>query len=174
VSGRREVGQSERGGGKLRPYAGSSRLISAAGALAQMPAWALDLLRRARVARLATVDAAGAPHAVPVCFVLDDDGVLWTPIDGKPKRTRALQRVENLRHDPRATLIVDHYEEDWRALRWVAVHAHGELVTGHAAGSALDLLRAKYPQYHEVEIGPEAIRLVPQRIAAWAASEEPR
>jgi PPOX class probable F420-dependent enzyme len=126
------------------------------------------LLRLARGPRLATADASGAPHLVPVCFVLDDAGAVWTPIDAKPKSTRALRRVKNLAENPRAALLVDHYEEDWRELRWIAVHGHGELVTGAVAAPALRALREKYPQYAEVEVGPEAIRLVPDRIVAWS------
>jgi PPOX class probable F420-dependent enzyme len=129
------------------------------------------MLRAARVARLATVDASGAPHMVPVCFVVGDDGALWTPIDAKPKSTRRLRRVRNLAENPRASLLVDHYEEDWRELRWVAVHGRGELVTGEAAAPALRALRAKYPQYAEVEVGPEAIRLAPERVIAWTSSK---
>jgi PPOX class probable F420-dependent enzyme len=137
----------------------------------EAPPWAWAMLRHARVARLATADASGAPHLVPVCFVLDDAGALWTPIDAKPKSTRALRRVKNLAENPRATLLVDHYEEDWRELRWVAVHGLGELVTGEASAPALRALREKYPQYAEVEIGPEAIRLVPDRIVAWSSAD---
>jgi PPOX class probable F420-dependent enzyme len=133
----------------------------------EAPSWAWAMLRRARVARLATASAAGEPHVVPVCFVFDGREV-WTPIDGKPKTTRALRRVRNLAENPRACLLVDHYEEDWRELRWVAVHGRGELVTGAAAGPALALLRQKYPQYEEVEAGPEVIRLTPDRLVAWS------
>jgi PPOX class probable F420-dependent enzyme len=134
----------------------------------EAPAWAWRALREGRVARLATASAAGEPHLVPVCFVLDG-GELWTPIDAKPKTTRALRRVRNLAENPRACLLVDDYEEDWRELRWVAVHGRGELVEGPAARPALDLLRAKYPQYEEVEAGPEVIHLTPERIVTWSA-----
>ena len=121
-------------------------------------------------ARGATRDRRRVRGAAPGSglFVLDDAGTLWTPIDAKPKSTRALRRVKNLAENPRASLLVDHYEEDWRELRWIAVHGHGELVTGAAAAPALRALREKYPQYAEVEVGPEAIRLVPDRIVAWS------
>jgi PPOX class probable F420-dependent enzyme len=135
------------------------------------PPWAWQLLRSERVGRLGTASAAGEPHVVPVCFVWDGHD-LWTPIDGKPKSTRALRRVRNLAENPRASLLVDHYEEDWRELRWVAVHGRAELVGGESdtAGAALARLREKYPQYVEVEVGPEVIRLAPERIAAWSAT----
>ena len=38
-----------------------------------------------RVGRLATADARGNPHVVPVCFALTDD-TLYITIDEKPKR----------------------------------------------------------------------------------------
>jgi hypothetical protein len=69
----------------------------------------------ARVGRLATVGPDGAPHLVPICFVLDGD-VLYTAVDQKPKRSRDLQRLRNLRERPAATVLVDHYQEDWTGL----------------------------------------------------------
>jgi PPOX class probable F420-dependent enzyme len=53
-----------------------------------------------RTAILATTRADGRPHAVPVCFVLDDDDVLFLTNEATAKG-RALQR------DPRVTLVVD-------------------------------------------------------------------
>jgi PPOX class probable F420-dependent enzyme len=125
------------------------------------------MLREARVARLSTASAAGAPHVVPVCFAFDGSEI-WTPIDGKPKTTRLLRRARNLAENPSACLLIDHYEEDWRELRWIAVHGRARLVE-QAPAAALRLLLEKYPQYGEVEVGPEAIVLQPKRIVAWAA-----
>ncbi|HSJ51191.1 MAG TPA: pyridoxamine 5'-phosphate oxidase family protein, partial [Actinomycetota bacterium] len=71
-----------------------------------------------RVARLATVRPDGSPHVVPLVFALEGD-VVWLIIDEKPKRDRALQRLRNVRHDPRVSLLVDRYDEDWRRLWWV-------------------------------------------------------
>jgi PPOX class probable F420-dependent enzyme len=53
-----------------------------------------------RTAILATTRADGRPHAVPVCFVLDGDDVLFLTNMGTAKG-QALER------DPRATLVVD-------------------------------------------------------------------
>jgi PPOX class probable F420-dependent enzyme len=58
------------------------------------------LMSGTRTAILATTRADGGPHAVPVCFVLDGDDVLFLTNDGTAKG-RALQR------DPRASLVVD-------------------------------------------------------------------
>ena len=53
-------------------------------------------LESRRVAYLATADARGAPHVIPVCFVVDAAGVYITIVE-KPKRVagRALKRLRN-------------------------------------------------------------------------------
>src|SRR3990172_11041365 len=71
----------------------------------------------ARVARLATVRPDGAPHVAPVVFALDGDAV-WLVVDEKPKRHRRLQRLVNVGAEPRVSLLVDSYDEDWSRLWW--------------------------------------------------------
>jgi PPOX class probable F420-dependent enzyme len=133
-----------------------------------------DLLRQARVARLATASAAGRPHVVPVCFVFDG-ACLYSAIDSKPKRgdPRALRRLRNLRENDRAALLVDHYEEDWDRLRYLLVHCRAEILeAGPERERALGLLREKYPQYRAMAgfgDGP-VIRLIPERAAGWSAA----
>ena len=65
----------------------------------------------ASVARLATVRPDGAPHVVPVVFALDGN-TMWLVVDEKPKRRRELQRLVNVRAEPRVSLHVDRYDED--------------------------------------------------------------
>ena len=105
----------------------------------------------ARVGRLGTVTAEGRPHLVPCCFALDDAGggdVVYSAVDAKPKSTRALRRLANLRATGAASLLVDHYDEDWDALWWVRVDGRGRVVEdGPERDRALDLLAAKYSQY---------------------------
>ncbi len=109
-----------------------------------------DLLRRvaeARVARLATIDPDGRPHLVPICFALDG-AVLYSAVDRKPKRSRDLQRLRNLRERGWATVLVDHYEEDWSALWWARLRGRARVIdAGAEFDAALALLAAKYPQY---------------------------
>ena len=82
----------------------------------------------ARVARLATADAAGVPHLVPVVFAVDGDLIL-TAVDRKPKRTTALKRLANVRANPRVALLADHYDdEDWDALWWVRADGTGRVL----------------------------------------------
>ena len=97
----------------------------------------------ARVARLATVDRDGRPHVVPICFVIERD-TLYTAVDGKPKRTRRLKRLENIEANPQVEVLIDHYEDDWSKLWWVRLSGKARVVD---EPRAVELLRAKYPQY---------------------------
>ena len=96
--------------------------------------WAF--LAAQRVAHLATADASGRPHVVPVCFARSGDA-LYVPIDAKPKRgdPRALRRLRNLRRRPEATLLVDRYDEDWRRLRWLMLSVRARILEPDAEDS---------------------------------------
>lgn len=71
-------------------------------------------IETAQIGRLATVDAEGRPHIVPVCFTFIDDHIV-TPIDEKPKNVSpdALHRSQDIIENPHVTVIVDHYTDDW-------------------------------------------------------------
>jgi len=128
-------------------------------------------LQQARVGRLATASGDGDPHVIPVCFVFDGTH-LYSAIDAKPKRVAAprLRRLQNLRANPRASFLVDHYDEDWTRLRYVLVTGRAEILdTGPDRERAVALLREKYPQYRDMADfgqGP-VIRLTPGRVASW-------
>jgi len=112
-------------------------------------------LQQARVGRLGTVTRDGHPHLVPCCFVLIGDTV-YSAVDAKPKTTTALQRLDNIRSHPRASLLVDEYSEDWSRLWWVRVDGPAR-VAGDLAEEGLvrEALAAKYEQYRGVDIvGP--------------------
>lgn len=126
----------------------------------------------ARVARLATVGAGQRPHLVPLCFVLEDE-VVYSAVDEKPKRTKRLKRLENIRAHPRVTMLVDHYEEDWSRLWWVRLDgAAYVLESGDEYDHALSLLTDKYEQYRvEPPTGPViAIRVDEWR--GWSAASD--
>jgi PPOX class probable F420-dependent enzyme len=130
-------------------------------------ATAEERLARARVGRLATVSADGRPHVVPVCFALAG-GTVYTAVDHKPKRTRALARLDNVRATGRASLLVDHYEEDWSRLWWVRVDGPAEVVESEAA---LDALAAKYEQYVRARPAGPVIAIAPERWRSWIPFE---
>jgi PPOX class probable F420-dependent enzyme len=104
-------------------------------------------LTGARVARLATTDPDGRPHLVPIVFAVDGDR-LYSAVDSKPKRSQTLRRIENARARPDVTILVDHYEEDWRRLWWIRMRGRARVLEdGDEFEHALALLTAKYEQY---------------------------
>ena len=89
----------------------------------------MRFLTRMRVGRLATADARGQPHVIPIAFAIDPQR-LYTALDEKPKRVAPLKlkRVRNLQVNPQVAIVVDEYDEDWTGLAWVLVRGRGELV----------------------------------------------
>ena len=126
----------------------------------------------ARVARLATVDADGRPHLVPVVFAVVGD-VVWSAVDAKPKSTRALKRLANIAANPRVSLLVDHYDDDWTRLWWVRADGTAEVLEAGASGTtevrtALDALAAKYHQYDAERPAGPFVRVAVTRWSGWS------
>lgn len=110
-------------------------------------AQARERFAAARVARLATADAAGRPHLVPIAFAVAGDTV-YSAVDAKPKRTRELRRLANVRANPAVALLVDHWDEDdWTRLWWVRAEGAGRVLEAAEpeAARAVALLRERYP-----------------------------
>ena len=130
------------------------------------------------VARLATLAESGRPSVVPIVFAVVD-GVVCSPIDGKPKRTVALQRLRNVERDARAALLIDHYGDDWRALWWLCIDVRAEVCDeAMLGGAAIERIEAalasKYPQYRDVAVfrdEPRLLRMVVEGHVAWSAAE---
>lgn len=130
------------------------------------------------MAHLATADAQGRPHVVPICFVCDGRD-LFTPLDEKPKRVpvERLRRVRNLQANPYIAVVVDTYDEDWSRLGWVMLFGTARLLRkGARHAEALRRLEAKYPQYQAMELlahRPPVIWIRIQRIVRWGAVPSP-
>jgi PPOX class probable F420-dependent enzyme len=125
----------------------------------------------ARVARLATIDPDGAPNVVPLVFVLDGD-IVYSSVDEKPKGTRELRRLQNLRRDPRFMLLVDHYDEEWPTVWWVRLRGRGRVLEeGAQREHALRLLAEKYEQYEEEAPQGAVIALDVEEWRGWAYTE---
>jgi PPOX class probable F420-dependent enzyme len=123
----------------------------------------------ARVARLATVDADGAPHLVPLCFALVGD-TLYSAVDHKPKRSTRLRRVTNVESTGRASVLVDAYVEDWSRLWWVRLDGRGRVVRdADEAATAIRALREKYDQYAELAPTSTVLAIDIERWSAWSA-----
>ena len=124
----------------------------------------------ARVARLATADADGRPHIVAISFVLDDQ-TLYFAVDAKPKRTTNLKRLRNIATNPAVSILMDHYEEEWKSLWWVRLDGTARVVTEEAEGErALDLLAQRYVQYRAARPAGPVVAVSIERMTGWAAS----
>ncbi|MEU1801319.1 TIGR03668 family PPOX class F420-dependent oxidoreductase [Streptomyces sp. NPDC019937] len=144
---------------------------------------------RARVLRLATTDEGGRPHLVPATFALTTpDGAdapdtlsggpdtVVTAVDHKPKRHQDLKRLRNIHTNPAVSLLVDHYDEDWRQLWWVRADGRARIVPAEAAPERADPVRRlveKYPQYADQPPRGPVIAIEVTRWSGWAYAEEP-
>ena len=122
------------------------------------------------MARLATADASGSPHVVPVCYAFDGR-YIYSAIDLKPKRVsaRRLKRVRNIVANPRVAFVVDEYGEDWSALAYVLIRGKAAILEdGDEQSRAETLLRDKYPQYVDLlEEGCAVLRITPETVNSW-------
>lgn len=130
---------------------------------------AANRFAQAPVAMLATASADGVPHVVPVVFAVHD-GVVYTAVDAKRKTTHRLRRLANIAANPRVSLLVDHYSDDWTQLWWVradgsaAIHHSGEEMTvGYAS------LRRKYIQYQRLALDGAVVTVDVARWSSWQA-----
>ena len=122
------------------------------------------------VARLSTVRPDGGPHVVPIVFALVDDTV-FSAVDAKPKRSTALQRLANVRAQPRCALLVDHYEDDWRRLWWVRADGTGEVVAAPPAEHpGITALAQRFPQYRDEPPSGPLLVVTVQRWTGWAST----
>jgi PPOX class probable F420-dependent enzyme len=130
--------------------------------------WVTEALRDARVARLGTLGVDGAVRLVPICFAVVDDHIV-SAVDHKPKRTGQLRRLDDMVASGTATVLVDHYEDDWTRLWWVriggraTVHEPGD----RAAVPALEALVAKYAQYRDAPPTGSVYRIAIDEIRSW-------
>ncbi len=125
----------------------------------------LEFLGLQRIVHVATADARGTPHVVPVCPVVADGRVYFA--SGATGR-----KIENLRANSRVAISADEYSEAWDGLR-------GLVVTGTARVHARDAtfrrirrrLYAKYPQYPTASaIGDRdsvVVEVTPTGVFSW-------
>ena len=122
---------------------------------------------------LCTVNAERGADAVPVVYAVDETGYLGVPIDRvKPKASTRLQRERNLAVDPRATLLVEHWDRvDWSKLWWVRAELRWESDAPVMRAERLArMLAQRYTQYAGVPFERMLVfRVV--RVTGWAGSD---
>ena len=107
---------------------------------------------------------------MPVCFAIDGD-LVGIPIDiVKAKRSTKLGRLRNLERDPRATLLVEHWDrDDWSRLWWVRASLEHTAPDPAAQQRLAALLERKYPQYTEGTIQSVIVLMIVD-LAGWSAT----
>jgi PPOX class probable F420-dependent enzyme len=128
-------------------------------------------LERARVAHLATADAAGAPQVVPICFALVGER-LYVSIDEKPKHAAPmrLRRVRNIAENPQVAVVADVYDDDdWTRLGFVLVRGRARILTdGDEHRRAIDSLRERYAQYRAMALEERPVIAIDiERVTSW-------
>ena len=124
-----------------------------------------DFLALHRVAHVATADARGVPHVVPVCLVVEEGRLYFA--SGKTGR-----KLRNLRANPHVAVSADDYTEAWGGLRGVVVQGTARV---HERTPTFRRIRrrlyAKYPQYPtEAALGDTdsvVVEITPRRAYAW-------
>lgn len=119
---------------------------------------------------LCTVHAERGVDAVPVAYAVDD-GFVGIPVDRvKAKASTRLQRERNLQADPRATLLIEHWDRDeWSKLWWVRAELRwqGDGGTERAAALATRLAQ-HYVQYRDQPFARVLVLRI-MGVTGWAA-----
>jgi PPOX class probable F420-dependent enzyme len=127
-------------------------------------------VKRAKVARLATVGHGGKPHVVPITFAMGD-AALYFAVDHKPKKTADLQRLRNIAANPAVSVLVDHYEDDWTRLWWVRIDGSARILgDGAEFDQAIALLTERYAHYRSARPGGPVVAIDVLRMTGWSAS----
>ncbi len=143
----------------------------------KIPDTAIELLLdKHPVGRLATLGADGGIFQVPIVFVRYE-GLLWSPVDGKPKSGAELARVRNVRVNPDVSLLLDAYDQDWTKLWWLRIEGQASILqqdpgADTRVAAVIQALCSKYPQYQDVPVlrePPTLIVIRPKRMLSWCA-----
>lgn len=127
--------------------------------------WVEEALRTARVATLGTRADDGAVRLVPICFALVERWLV-SAVDHKPKRTGQLRRLDDMRQTGEATILIDHYDDDWSQLWWVRVRGRA-VVNDTIAPADADALAVKYEQYRTQRPSGAAYRIALDELRWW-------
>jgi len=133
----------------------------------------LTLIKRAKVARLGTVDQKLYPYVVPIVFVFHENS-FFIPLDEKKKtvNSKNLKRVKNIEKNPNVTLLIDRYQNNWKKLFFLMIHGKATVINGNSKlmDKIHKLLISKYPQYKKIGIGNSCIKIEPTKVRFWSNS----
>jgi PPOX class probable F420-dependent enzyme len=122
------------------------------------------------VVRLATADDLGQPHIVVTTFVVTND-VIFTAVDSKPKQSRNLKRLRNVKINPRVSVLADRYEDDWTQLWWARADGTATVIEDEdGMAEPIRLLGEKYWQYRRNRPDGPVIAVTVERWTGWTYS----
>jgi PPOX class probable F420-dependent enzyme len=124
------------------------------------------------VGRLGTIGPTGEVRLVPICFARDGAAIV-SAVDHQPKSTSALARLDDIERVGRATLLVDHYDdEDWSTLWWVRVAGPASVHSARDPRSASGIARLteKYTQYAQSPPAGPTYSIGIETVTWWRAS----
>jgi PPOX class probable F420-dependent enzyme len=133
--------------------------------------WVRAALATASHGVLVTIGPDGEPRPVPFTYALVDDRIVGA-VDHKPKTTTRLARLADIERHGRASVLVEHYDDDWRRLWWVRISGPAA-VQDPGDGTAVDALVAKYGQYRERRPSGPTYAVTIAQVRAWRATEAP-
>ena len=87
-------------------------------------------------------------------------------VDHKPKRHERLRRLGDIESTGKATVLVDHYDDDWTLLWWVRISGNA-VVHRDGGDDTIAALTAKYPQYRERPPRGAVYRVRMDEIRSW-------
>jgi pyridoxamine 5'-phosphate oxidase family protein len=116
-----------------------------------------EYLLSQRLGRLATVNAAGEPHVVPIAFAYNAE---LDTIDIGGFGMGRSKKLRDARRNPLVAFVVDDVQPEPRLVRGVEVRGRAEVLDtgGKALGARCD---------------DEFIRIWPARIVAWGIDTDP-
>lgn len=123
-------------------------------------------LLAARMARVATVNADGAPHVVPMWYLLDGGVFYFTTL-------RARLTARNIRRDARVSIVVD--DDDVEHYRGVSIEGVADLTPERTVEVAHGIARRylgerdgdRYARFMLGQRSRTAMRVRPARISHW-------
>ena len=122
---------------------------------------------------LCTLHAERGADAVPAVYAVDQGGYLGIAIDlVKPKTSSRLQRERNLAADPRATLLVEHWDrDDWSQLWWVRAELRWQRDLAEKESALAVRLAERFAQYRDQPfVRVLAFQIV--GVTGWAGSAD--
>ena len=120
---------------------------------------------------LATLHPERGPDPQPVVYAVSGEYV-GVPIDSvKPKSSTRLRREDNLGADPRASLLIEHWDPaDWSRLWWVRINGEGREASPEDQHRFASLLADRCRQYADPETIARGILVTPIGITGWSAT----